>query len=147
MWKNVGRCCKILVCISNTNENDVSIGGAVMQNMKLIENRCETNTMNGQSYIVVDSNNIVKEVSQAFAHMIEYPIKEVISKNIGEILEVLKVGPSINIENIDTETDYFLFTKKLKVKFVDIQIVKEKEKDIYFFMEKPNTRFEGNHHF
>lgn len=118
-----------------------------MQSMKLIEDRCETNTMNGQSYIVVDSNNIVKEVSQAFAHMIEYPIKEVISKNIGEILETLKVGPSINIDNIDNETDYFLFTKKFKVKFVDIQIVKEMDKDIYFFMEKSNTRFEGNHQF
>lgn len=118
-----------------------------MQNMKLIEDRCETDNVNGQSYIVVDCNNIINEVSQAFVHMIEYPIKEVISKNIGEILEVLKVGPSINIENIDNKTDYFLFTKKLKVKFVDIKVINEVNQKIYFFIEKPNSRFEGNHQF
>lgn len=118
-----------------------------MQSMNLIEDICKTNSINAQSFIVVDSNNIVKEVSQAFAHMIEYPIKEVISKNIAEILETLKVGPSINIENVDNKTDYFLFTKKLKVKFVDIQIIRETDHQIYFFKEKPNSRFEENNQF
>lgn len=118
-----------------------------MQSMNLIEDICKTNSINGQSFIVVDSNNIVREVSQAFAHMIEYPIKEVISKNIAEILETLKVGPSINIENVDNKTDYFLFTKKLKVKFVDIQIIRETDHQIYFFKEKPNSRFEENNQF
>lgn len=118
-----------------------------MQSMNLINDRRGMDTINEQLYIVVDSNNIVREISQAFAHMIEYQIKEVISKNIIEILKILRVGQNINIENIDKKADYFIFTKSLEIRFLNVKIVQEKDQSIYFFKEKPNSRFKDNNQF
>jgi PAS domain S-box-containing protein len=114
-----------------------------MQSVNLINN---IESIDGQPYIIV-SNNIIIEVSQPFADMIEYSIDELINNNISEILNALKVGPKINLKNIDKNINYFLFTKYLEVRFVDIEVIQKIDKQIYVFREKLNSRFEYNNHF
>lgn len=94
-----------------------------------------------QSFIVI-KNNIVVEVSQALINLVEYPIEELLNKNIVDLFKILRVNSDLDIENIDEQNDYFLFTKSLEVKFFYIEVTKKKDEQIYILREKPNSRFE-----
>lgn len=94
-----------------------------------------------QEYIMV-VNKVITKVSKSFINMTQYPVNELLHKNISEIFGILRVGPSFDIENIDEGTDYFLFTKPLEVRFVKIKILNEPDRQIYIFKETPNSRIE-----
>jgi len=91
---------------------------------------------------IVINNNIVVKVSQALINLVEYPIEELLNKNIVDLFKMLRVSPNLDIENIDGQADYFLFTKLLEVKFVNIEVIKKMNEQIYVLREKPNSRFE-----
>lgn len=95
-----------------------------------------------QRFIII-SNNIVVEVSQALINLVEYPIEELLNKNIVDLLKILRVSPNLDTENIDEQADYFLFTKLLEVRFFNIDVIKKKDEQIYILREKPNSRLEG----
>jgi signal transduction histidine kinase len=103
------------------------------------------NRMDGLPSIVVN-NDIVIEVSQGFLDMTEYYAEDLIDKNIREILKSLRIGPNFDIDNIDTRTDYFLFTKSLEVKFVNIELQQKLDNNLYIFSEGPNARINDRFH-
>ena len=90
----------------------------------------------------VERNGIVTGVSESFSNLTEYPIDVFLHIKIGELANIIKLGPQIEINNIDTETESFLFTKSLEVRFVNIEIVKELDEQIYIVSERPNSRLE-----
>lgn len=94
-----------------------------------------------QPFIIIN-NNIVVKVSQALSDLVGYPIDELLNKNIVGLLRILRVSPSLDIEKVDESTDYFLFTKLLEVKFVNIEVIKKMDEQIYILREKPNSRLE-----
>jgi PAS domain S-box-containing protein len=103
------------------------------------------NGVDGEAYIIVRDNTIIK-VSQAFVEMTEYSMEELSNKNITEIFRILRIGPDINFENINKKISYFLFTKYLEVRFINIKVIKELDKLIYIIREKPNSRFKDNNY-
>lgn len=105
-----------------------------------------TDSKEGQAFIIV-SYDAITEVSQSFADMTEYPIEELINKNIEEVLKNLKFGPNVNFKNIEKQGNYFLFTTNLEVRFVNIQVIEKLNQQIIIFREKENSRFENNNQF
>ncbi|WP_368488908.1 ATP-binding protein [Clostridium sp. BJN0013] len=99
------------------------------------------NTLNRVAVIFVKGGGIIT-VSKQFIEMTEYTYDELLNRNIADVFRTLKVGPNINIDNIDEYNNYFLFTKSLQVRFVSIEVVKEKNEQIYILTEKSNLRFE-----
>lgn len=104
-----------------------------------MEHYCSFDKINGKSYIVV-SNESVIEVSESFARMTEYSADDFLHKNIKEFLEILRIGPNFDIESIDGDKDYFIFTKTLDVRFVKIGMTGNGLEKIYVFSEEPNSR-------
>ncbi|OPJ58652.1 PAS domain-containing protein [Clostridium chromiireducens] len=97
--------------------------------------------IDGKSYIVVN-NEIATEISQSFIDMTEYSKEELLNKNINELFSILKIGPSIEIENVDGEKEYFLFTKSLDARFVNITVNEDTFEKVYVFCEKKNLRLD-----
>lgn len=91
-----------------------------------------------QSYIAV-SNEIVIEISQAFLDMTGYSAEELLNKNIRELFNILRIGPNTEAENIDSKKEYFLFTKALNTRFVNISVTEDRLKKIYLFSTKSNS--------
>lgn len=94
-----------------------------------------------QSFIVIKNNFVVK-VSQALADLVEYPIKELLNKNIVDLLRMLRVSPNLDVLNINKQVDYFLFTRLFEVRFCNIEVIKKVDEQIYIFREKLNSRLE-----
>lgn len=111
-----------------------------MQNMNFID------SIEAQAFVMM-TNDTITEVSQSFADMTEYLIEELINKNIGEVLKTLKVGPNVNFKNLHKQANYFLFTKHLEVRFVNIEVRKKFNQRILILREKENSRFENNNQF
>lgn len=97
--------------------------------------------IDGKSYIVVN-NEIATEISQSFIDMTEYSMEELLNKNINELFSILRIGPSIEIKNVDGEKEYFLFTKSLDARFVNITVNEDTFKKVYVFSEKKNLRLD-----
>ncbi|MEG0773743.1 PAS domain-containing protein [Clostridium sp.] len=91
---------------------------------------------------IVTKNEMVVEVSQEFCDFTEYLTFDFINENIIDVFKTLRVGPNINILNIDKDTDYFLFTKSLEIRIVTVNILEELDKKIYVFIEDTKSRFE-----
>lgn len=121
--------------ITNYNIRCISVGENIMQDTNVKYN------MEEQAFIIIN-NNIVVRVSQALINLVEYPIAELLNKNIIDLFKILRVSPNLNIESIDEQDDYFLFTKSLEVKFFYIEVIKKKGEQIYILREKQNSRFE-----
>lgn len=94
-----------------------------------------------QPFIIIN-NNIVVKVSQTFLNLVEYPIEELLNKDIVNLFRILRVSPNLDVENIDENIHYFLFTKSLEVKFFNIEVIKKIDEKIYILREKPNSRLE-----
>ena len=96
-----------------------------MQSMNLIGHIYEADSVSDgikeQPFIVVDSSNIIKEVSKAFVHLVEYPIDELISKNIIDILKTLRADQDINIENIDENYDSEIQLDELNIRLENLE--------------------------
>lgn len=97
--------------------------------------------IDGKSYMVVN-NEIVTEISQSFIDMTEYLMEELLNKNISELFSILRIGPNIDIKNIDEEKEYFLFTKSLDARFVNITVNEDTFEMVYVFSEKKNLRLD-----
>lgn len=100
----------------------------------------------GQSYIFVN-NEKVTEVSKSFIDLTEYSVDELLSKNTSDVFNILRVGPNFNIKNINEHGDYFIFTKNLDVRFVNIDVKEDMHEKVYVFFEKPNSRLNITHPF
>jgi PAS domain S-box-containing protein len=99
------------------------------------------NSLDRVSFILVKDREIIK-VNKQFIDMTEYTYDELLNKNIEDVFRILRrVGPNVSIDNIDEQVDYFLFTKSLEVKFINIEIVKEKDEQIYILRENPDLQF------
>jgi PAS domain S-box-containing protein len=88
---------------------------------------------------IVTSNGAVVEVSHSFARMAEYLVKDFLGKDVTEVFEMLRIGPNINLEKIDIEAEYFLFTKLLEVRFVNIKVYEGSQLTVYIFSEISNS--------
>ena len=97
--------------------------------------------INGKSYIVLN-NEIVSEISQSFVEMTEYSMEELLSKSINELFSILRIGPNVEIKNVDEEKEYFLFTKSLDARFVSITVNEDTFEKVYVFSEKKNLRLD-----
>ncbi|MBC2458562.1 PAS domain S-box protein [Clostridium beijerinckii] len=97
-------------------------------------------------FLVIE-NGLIVDVSAQFIELTEYRYEELLNSSIINVFEKLRVGPNINTSDIDEKINYFLFTKSLGVKFVNIKVICEKEKDIYIFSEKMNSNIEIKHSF
>lgn len=96
-----------------------------------------------QSYIVVSTEAVTK-VSQSFVDLTEYLIDELLGRNISDVFSILRVGPNFDIENINEHCDYFLFTKTLDVRFINIDVIEDMHEKVYVFSKKPNSRLNIN---
>jgi hypothetical protein len=94
-----------------------------------------------QLYIVV-SNGIAIEISQLFVEMTEYSEEELLNKNIKELFSILRIGPNTDLDDIDSEKDYFLFTKFLDARFININVAEDALGKRYIFSEKQNSRLD-----
>ncbi|MDD7794417.1 PAS domain-containing sensor histidine kinase [Clostridium sp. 'White wine YQ'] len=95
------------------------------------------NSLKEVPYILV-KNQIVTKVSNEFTNITEYTFEELLNKNISDVLITLKVGPDININNINDKVEYFLFSKSLEVRFVNIKVIDVKDERIYIFLKRTN---------
>lgn len=87
-------------------------------------------------------NEYVIEISNSFLEMTEYCLEDVLNKNMEEVLRILKVVPKFDLKNFEEKTEYFLFTKSLEVRVINIKIINEIDKHIYVIKEIPNSRLE-----
>ncbi|MHC1682305.1 MAG: ATP-binding protein [Clostridiaceae bacterium] len=92
-------------------------------------------------FIVVKNNKVI-EVSRSFEDMTEYPTDMLINKNLIEVFKVLKANHNLNFENGNNDISFYIFTKNLKVKSVDLEITNDLDKSIYLFKEKPDSSLE-----
>lgn len=93
---------------------------------------------------IIVNDGVIVEVSQSFVQMTEYQIEDLVNKNTGDIFNILRVGPDVSYDNINDTADYFLFTKSLKVKFINIELIEGINEKIYIFLEKPNSCISDN---
>lgn len=96
----------------------------------------------GKAYVLTNGEKIV-EVSKPFMLMTEYSSEELLKKNIKELLQALRVGPNFNVESIEVDREYFMFTKSLEVRFVGINKIKVGNRQAYVFFEKAASCFES----
>lgn len=101
-------------------------------------------SMNKIPYVLVKDDKVI-EVNEQFIDMTEYNIDELIGKSIEKVFGLLRVGPCIDAKNVDEKTDYFLFNKSLEVRYINIEVVKEKNEVMYIIREKQGPRFEVKH--
>ena len=102
------------------------------------------NNLKEIAYILVKNQEVIK-VSKKFANITEYTCEELLNKNISDVLITLKVGPNININSIDEKEEYFLFSKSLEVRFINIKVIDVKDERIYIFLKR--TNFDAKHKF
>lgn len=95
-------------------------------------------------YIVIKNHRVFK-VSQQLVEMTEYIEDDLLNKDIKEVFRILRIGPSVDIENIDEKADHFLFTKSFEFRLISMKIIKKIDKKIYIIKEQPNSRFEVKH--
>lgn len=107
--------------------------------MLCVNSECESDNL---SLIIVKNGQVI-EISPAFTDMTQYLTCDFLYKDITEVLKTLRVSPDTDFENSDDESDHFLFTKYLEVRFVRVEVITEKEKQIYIFKEKLNSRLEN----
>ncbi len=99
------------------------------------------NTIYEQPFII-EKNETVIQVSRSFVKMMEYKDSELLNSNIIDLFKTLKVGPNVDINIINEQTEYFLFTKSFEVKLVNIQIIHSVEGKVYVFLEKADLNLE-----
>lgn len=111
-----------------------SCGGVIMHNGIFLKSTEDT------PFVIV-RDGLITEISHKFIDMIGYTNKELLYNNIAELFKALRVGPNIDINSIDEEADYFLFSKTYEVKFINIKILNIKEESFFIFLEKANSDF------
>lgn len=97
-------------------------------------------SLDGVALILVNNGKITK-VNKLFIDMTEYNYDELQDKNIDDVFRILRIGPNVSIDKIDKDVEYFLFTKSLEVKFINIEVVKERNEYIFILRKKSNLQF------
>lgn len=92
---------------------------------------------------IATRNGVVIEVSHSFSGMVNYSTEELTKKSVTEVFNILRIGPNINLEKLDSEAEYFLFNKSLDVKFVRIKVEHKNGTSVYSFSEIPNCTLES----
>lgn len=104
------------------------------------------NNQSEQALMIVRNDTVVN-ASKSFFYMTEYLEEDIIKKNITEILKKLRVSPNINSKDLDNGTSCFFFTKSLEVRFINVEVLRSSEQQIYILTEKQNSRFQENNQF
>lgn len=81
---------------------------------------------------------IVTRVGESFENMTGYNAGDFLNKNIKEVFEILRIGPDIDLQSISRKDGFFLFTRSLDVRFVNIETFRDTDSQIYVFIERQN---------
>ena len=97
----------------------------------------------GESHLF-SSNGIITSVNDEFIDFTGFTMGELVGKSLREISLMIKFNLELNLDNINNRYSEFIFTKFMEAREVNISILldKEKNKQKYIFIEKPNSRFE-----
>lgn len=90
-------------------------------------------------------NSIIIEVNNEFINFTGYSRNELIGKSLSEIGSMLKINYQVNLENIENQQCYHMFTKEYEVREFSItcRTLEAENEKIYFFKEKVNSRIEN----
>jgi len=94
-----------------------------------------------KSYLIVNNGSVV-DIGNAFAELTGYSKADIIQQNISEVVnELLRINPTIQeIENNETNTPFFLFTKSFDAIEVAISVSSLDKKKLYIFTEDSTSR-------
>lgn len=104
------------------------------------------NNIIGQAYIIV-SNNYIINVSQSFINMVDFTEDELLGEDIDFLYNSLRIGPNFKSDAIKDNAEYFLFTKTLEVRFININLIKDDSNEVYIFKEKLNSRLQDKYNY
>jgi PAS domain S-box-containing protein len=93
-------------------------------------------------FVLVRDGAII-EVSQQFINITQFTSDELLNYDVENIFKTLRIGPNVSIDSIDEKKGYFLFTKSLEVKLVNIKVVDKGQEKAFIFLEKPNFSFDS----
>lgn len=104
--------------------------------------------MSGQSFkkefpYLTAENDVVIEVNSFFIEFTGYMEHEVVGGPLSDVFKRLKIAPEFDLNNPSTTPGYFLFTKALDYRNIEISVEKISCTLIkYIFYEKQSSRFE-----
>jgi hypothetical protein len=78
--------------------------------------------LTGDLPYLITKNDAVIEASPFFIEFTGYFENEVISSNVSDLFKALRIAPKFDFDNQDIKRDYFLFTKSLDYKNIEINI-------------------------
>lgn len=82
-------------------------------------------------------DRVVIDVSEHFIADIQFNDCDFLNCNIEDVFKTLRISPKVDIDNIDEKLDYFLFTKSLEAKLVNIKIIDIGQYKVYIFVANP----------
>lgn len=85
---------------------------------------------------IIVKDRAATEVSQLFFNFTQFTCDELLNHYVEDIFNTLRVGPNVNVNSIDENTDYFLFTKSHQVKQVNIKVIDNVQEKVFIFIEK-----------
>lgn len=91
-----------------------------------------------------ERDGIVDFISSFFTEMTSFKGEDLIDKSISEVFEILRIGPDIDINEIDARADYFLFSKNYDVLFVRMEIIENDDSRVYIFNKIHEPLIEDN---
>lgn len=96
---------------------------------------------------ILVKDGVVNDVNHQFTNMMEFTCDDLLNKSIEDLFNILRVGPNANPYNICGEKDYFIFTKSLDVRMVNIEIVEERNEKLFFFKLQPKSNIHDKYPF
>lgn len=99
-------------------------------------------SLENRPFILIKDESVI-EVSRQFSQMTEFNIEVLMSSSIHDIFRLLRVGPHVDMNDIDEQKVYFLFTKSLQVRFINIKVLQLFNRKVYIFCEKPNSNLDA----
>ncbi|MCJ7688600.1 MAG: PAS domain S-box protein, partial [Clostridiaceae bacterium] len=87
-------------------------------------------------------DSIITEVNQEFIDFTGFTRDELLGKSLIEIGDILKLNSQILLNNIDSKSSAYIFTKLLEAREVIISLFNSNETNekVYTFVEKPKSR-------
>lgn len=96
---------------------------------------------------ILVKDGVVNEINQQFINMMEFTSDDLLNKSIEDLFKILRAGPNINPYNICGDKDYFIFTKSLGVRMVNIEVVEERNEKLFFFKLQPRSSIDDKYPF
>lgn len=87
-------------------------------------------------------DKIITKISDDFTELTGFTEEELLGKSLTDLGEMLRINSQVILENIDSNISYFVFTKSLEVREVNISLFqcKQSNEKIYTFVEKAYSR-------